>query len=142
MRALELCVPMCRRSIDILAGMTLACGLCAAAQAADAISPASVPADGKITITDYGYRDWGPELVQYTLDPARIQPRNVVLTDAHGGSVPCQIDGNTLSFVASVPKGGSATGHTPRVGVQPPRPIARIGNHHVRVPPRQQGDPV
>ncbi len=70
---------------------------------------ATVPADGRMTITDYGYRDWGPELVSYTVDPGRFKPGQVVLVDGRGKPVPHQIDGNTLSFVASVPKGSSVT---------------------------------
>jgi len=34
----------------------------------DPMAPAEVPADGRISVTDYGYRDWGPELVHYRVD--------------------------------------------------------------------------
>jgi len=33
------------------------------AAAEDAPQPRAVPPGGKITMTDYGYRDWGPALV-------------------------------------------------------------------------------
>ena len=89
--------------------LLVTCGGCAAAQMADPTARARVPADGKITITDYGYRDWGPELVNYTVDPAHVSAETLSLVDASGKSVPFQIDGDTLSFVASVPKGGTAT---------------------------------
>lgn len=84
-------------------------GGCTMARSATAPTRASVPADGKITIADYGYRDWGPQLVNYTVDAARFRPGAVVLVDADGRPVPFQIDGDTLSFVAAVPKGGAAT---------------------------------
>ena len=89
--------------------LLMACGGCAAAQAANPTARARVPADGKITITEYGYRDWGPELVNYTVDPARFAPGGAELLDAAGAMLPFQIDGDTLSFVASVPKGGAAS---------------------------------
>ena len=85
-----------------------ACSGCALAQKTNLPVRATVPADGKITITDYGYRDWGPELVNYTVDPARFRPGGAWLVDDKGQVVPFQIDGATLSFVASVPKGGRA----------------------------------
>jgi hypothetical protein len=84
------------------------CG-CAMSRPVDPMARACVPADGKIIITDYGYRDWGPELVNYTVDPARFRPGTVWLVDEKGQAVPFQIDVATLSFVASVPKGGRAT---------------------------------
>ena len=67
-----------------------------------------VPKDGRIRITDYGYRDWGPELVHYRLDTQRFPPGRLVLTDAAGKAVPFQVDGGVLAFVASVPKGETA----------------------------------
>lgn len=73
------------------------------------MSPAEVPADGRISVTDYGYRDWGPELVHYRVDLKRFQPDKVVLVDSRAEWVPHQFDGNTLSFIASVPRGGTAT---------------------------------
>ncbi len=69
---------------------------------------AQVPADGNITLTDYGYRDWAAELVHYTVDTKLFKPGKVVLRDATGAEVPCQIDGNVLSFVAALGKGQTA----------------------------------
>ena len=37
----------------------------------------SVPADGKITLPDYGYRDWGPDLLHYRVDAKRFPPDRV-----------------------------------------------------------------
>jgi len=82
---------------------------CAATTPAAGPQYRSVPDDGKITLTDYGCRDWGPDLVHYTVDPGRFKPGKVVLLGADGKAVPCQVDGNVLSFVASVKKGTSAT---------------------------------
>src|SRR5262245_8254498 len=79
------------------------------ARVPDPITRRAVPADGGLTITDYGYRDWGPELVQYIVDAQRFPPASTQLVDAAGQVVPCQIDDGVLSFVASVPKGGAAT---------------------------------
>lgn len=75
----------------------------------DPMQRASVPADGRMTMTDYGYRDWGPELVNYTVDTAKFHPGALVLLDGAGKAVPFQIDGNTLSYVAAVPDGGTVT---------------------------------
>ena len=74
----------------------------------DPITRQRVPDDGRIELRDYGYRDWGPELVHYTLDAARFKPNAVSLVEAEGRLIPFQIDGNTLTFVASVPNGGEA----------------------------------
>ena len=67
-----------------------------------------VPEHGKICITDYGYRDWGPELVHYQLDTWQFPPGKLVLLDDAGQAVPFQIDGSVLAFVARVPKGSTA----------------------------------
>ena len=75
----------------------------------DTMQRRSVPASGRITLTDYGYRDWGPELVQYTVDATKFHPGALVLLDNAGKSVPFQINGNILSYVVSVPKGGTVT---------------------------------
>ncbi len=80
-----------------------------AAPVRDPIGRRTVPPDGRIAITDYGYRDWGPELVHYTLDTARFRPGELVLLDPAGRAVPFQIDDGVLAFVASVPKGDRAT---------------------------------
>ncbi len=90
--------------------MTMAClmGLTAAlGQTDDPLQRAAVGEDGRITIADHGYRNWGPELVQYTLDTKRFRPGRLVLLDAAGEAVPFQIDGGVLAFVASVPKGAA-----------------------------------
>ena len=68
----------------------------------------AVPPDGRIRIADLGYRDWGPELVHYALDTARLRPGRLVLLDARGKAVPFQVEGGVLAFVATVPKGGEA----------------------------------
>ena len=75
----------------------------------------SVPPDGRITITDHGYRDWGPELVHYALDTKAFPPGRLVLLDGAGRAVPFQVEEEAagggaaaLAFVASVPKGASA----------------------------------
>ncbi|HUT56336.1 MAG TPA: hypothetical protein VNA25_00515 [Phycisphaerae bacterium] len=53
----------------------------------------TVPPDGRITLTDHGYRDWGPELVHYDLDTKAFRPGNLVLLDAAGRAVPFQGEG-------------------------------------------------
>jgi hypothetical protein len=72
-----------------------------------------VPADGRITLTDYAGRNWGPELVHYRIDTARFVPGRLALLDDNDKAVPFQIkttDGKgLLMFVAAVPKGKSAT---------------------------------
>ncbi|MBA3685389.1 MAG: hypothetical protein H0W72_09125 [Planctomycetes bacterium] len=79
-----------------------------AVSAADPVARTVVPRSGEIVMVDHGYRDWGPELVHYTVDPAVFKPGAVVLRDAAGVELPCQIDGTTLSFVASLGKGARA----------------------------------
>ena len=86
----------------LLAG-TLACA------AVDPMTRASVPADGRVTITDYGYREWVPELVQYRIDTNRFGPGSLVLLDGEGQAVPFQIKDGILAFAATVPKGTSVT---------------------------------
>jgi hypothetical protein len=66
---------------------------------------AAVPADGVIRLTDYGYRDWGPELVHYTLDTKRFPAKKLALLDKDGKAVPCQVNDGMLSFVAGLKKG-------------------------------------
>ena len=83
-------------------------GAGAAAGVEDPIRQAVVPDDGKITLADYGYRDWQGELVHYRVDTKRFRVGSLVLLDAAKQAVPFQIDGRTLAFVASVPKGGRA----------------------------------
>ena len=73
----------------------------------------SVPADGLIRLTDYGFRDWGPEVVRYSMDTPKFLPGRLVLAREDGTSVPLQIktEGgrSTLMFVAAVPKGKTVT---------------------------------
>jgi len=68
-----------------------------------------VPDDGIIRLTDYGFRDWGPELVRYKLDTKKFEPGRLVLLAGDGKAVPFQIQNGTLMFVASVKKGQTAT---------------------------------
>jgi len=66
---------------------------------------AAVPADGKMVLTDYGLREWGPELVSYTLDTKAFPPGRLALLGPDGKAVPFQVEDGTLSFVASLPQG-------------------------------------
>ncbi|HUW34417.1 MAG TPA: hypothetical protein VM223_22650 [Planctomycetota bacterium] len=70
---------------------------------------AAVPDDGVIRLADYGYRDWGPELVRYRIDAGRFQPGKLVLTGPDGAAVPFQVEGGVLSFVAELKKGQSVS---------------------------------
>ncbi|MCL4205921.1 MAG: hypothetical protein KJ000_25845 [Pirellulaceae bacterium] len=70
---------------------------------------AAVPADGRIVLTDHGLRDWGPELVCYTLDAAAFPPGRLALLGPDGKAVPFQVEDGALSFVASLPQGKSVT---------------------------------
>lgn len=70
---------------------------------------AAVPANGKLTLTDYDRRDWGPELVHYTLDTKTFVPGKLVLLGPDGKAVPFQIEDDVLAFVASLPQGKSVT---------------------------------
>ncbi|MCY2952558.1 MAG: hypothetical protein NTU53_11360 [Planctomycetota bacterium] len=72
---------------------------------ADGPQRAAVPGDGVIQLTDHGYRNWGPELVQYRIDPAQFPPGNRVLLSPDGKAVPFQIKADVLSFVAELSKG-------------------------------------
>ncbi|MGD0089665.1 MAG: hypothetical protein ABSE73_07075 [Planctomycetota bacterium] len=69
----------------------------------------SVPDNGIIQLTDYGFRDWGPELVRYTLDTRKFEAGRLVLLAGDGKAVPFQIQDGVLMFVASVKKGQTAT---------------------------------
>lgn len=71
--------------------------------------PASVPANGRIVLQEFGCRDWGPDLVHYRLDPKLFPTGKLALTDAAGRAVPFQIENNVLAFVATLPKGTTAT---------------------------------
>ena len=94
----------------ILASM---CILQAIAAEEQPVPHSAVPDDGIIRLVDYGYRNWGPELVQYTVDPKVFKPGEVVLRNAAGAEVPCQIDGGVLSFVATLAKGKTTRSPTP-----------------------------
>lgn len=74
--------------------------------------PPEVPADGVIRLADHGFRDWGPELLRYSIDPSQFKPGALDLVGPPGDKpVPFQIasvDGKAvLSFVGSVSKGKS-----------------------------------
>ncbi len=73
------------------------------------LSRAAVPENGQIVLTDYEIRDWGPEVVRYTLNTNRFSPVRLALLNAEGHAQPFQLEGNTLSFVASVARGTSVT---------------------------------
>jgi hypothetical protein len=111
----------------LLALCILAGALPTFAQALDPTARAAVPVDGKMTFTDYGYRDWGPDLVEYTIDPVKWAGKLTVL-DPAGKPVPCQVDGNVLSFVAFVPRGQSVTYTLQRGGVAAPSPLQTEAN--------------
>lgn len=98
---------MLRNTIALL--LTLSLCVQALSQTRDPMARSSVPANGILTITDYGFRDWGPQLVQYTVDTSRFRSGQCVLVGQQGHHVPCQIDGDVLSFVATVPQGASVT---------------------------------
>ena len=70
---------------------------------------AAVPADGRLTLTDYDRRDWGPELVHYRLDTKAFVPGKLALLGPDGKAVPFQVEGDLLAFVASLPQGKSVT---------------------------------
>jgi len=69
----------------------------------------AVPDDGTIRLVDCGFRDWGPELVRFTLDTKKFEPGRLVLLASDGKAVPFQVQDGTLMFVAAVPKGKTAT---------------------------------
>ena len=70
-------------------------------------SRAAVPADGRLSLTEYDIRDWGPELVHYTLDTKAFAPGKLALLGPDGKAVPFQVEGNTLAFVAALSQGQS-----------------------------------
>jgi len=97
-----------RRRREFAAGLLLLVG----AMPALCGSRAAVPDNGTITLTDYGYRHWGPELVRYRLDTRRFVPGRLELVDSNGRAVPFQIVNgreSLLEFVAAVRKGETAT---------------------------------
>jgi hypothetical protein len=70
---------------------------------------AAVPGDGVIRLTDYGHRDWGPEVLRYRVDTSRFRQGKPVLLDGEGKAVPFQIKEDVLTFVAGVEKGKSVS---------------------------------
>jgi hypothetical protein len=74
---------------------------------------AAVPSDGRITLTDYGYRDWDPEVVRLRVDSNRFPIGRLALLTEEDRAVPFQmakVDGQgVLTFVAAVPRGKSVT---------------------------------
>jgi hypothetical protein len=70
---------------------------------------ASVPANGRITLTDFGLRAWGPEPVHYTLNTKAFQPGKLVLLGPDGKAVPFQIENDALTFVAFLPASNTVT---------------------------------
>ncbi len=90
-------------------GFVLSTAACAAPPPAAGPQQNVLPADGNITITDYGYRDWPASLLHYTVPAGKMKPGPVCLVDAAGNPVPAQVDGDTLAFVTSLAKGGTAT---------------------------------
>jgi hypothetical protein len=97
------------RLLAVLALVACAVGACAQGSAT---TYAPVPADGLITLTDYGFREWGPELVHYALDTKRFTPGKLALLNDAGQPVPFQVvktpQGAVLEFVAAVAKGGTS----------------------------------
>jgi len=65
------------------------------------------PGMAKFRLTEYGYRNWGPELVRYRIDPNQFPQRNSVLLGPDGKSVPFQINEGMLSFVAEFGQGSN-----------------------------------
>lgn len=83
--------------------------LLAAAGTPPGTGRAAVPADGAIRLAEYGYRDWGPELLRYRVDTKSFPPGKVTLTGPDGKPVPCQVSNyGVLSFVAGLAKGQTA----------------------------------
>src|SRR5574340_235366 len=98
----------------ITRGFTLALAIALGASADSSLGAyRPVPDDGVIRITDYGFRDWGPEVVHYAIDVARFSPGRLVLLDGDGRAVPMQIERGALTFIARVAKGQTAT-YTPQ----------------------------
>lgn len=91
----------------IVGAMLLAGSLAWAAE--DPLQRAAVPDDGRLVLTEYGYRTWGPELVQYRVDTTRFRPGALALIGPDGQRVPFQIDDGVLAFVATLPQGATVT---------------------------------
>lgn len=94
--------------LGILAGLALGGGLPAAGGAAEGgWARRAVGDNGVIRLRDYGYRDWGGELVHYRVDTGRFRPGQLVLLGPDGKAVPFQVRRGVLSFVARLAKGKS-----------------------------------
>jgi hypothetical protein len=91
--------------------------------------PRAVPRDGVITITDYGFREWGPELVHYRLDEREL-PGLVAVYDEADKPIPSQVvqtpQGRLLEFVAAVKKGGTARYRVVSVRSEPGLPPSTL----------------
>ncbi|MBS3764229.1 MAG: hypothetical protein KGZ25_13105, partial [Planctomycetes bacterium] len=107
-----------------------------------------VPKDGRIEMRDYGYRDWGPNLVHYRLPDVDFDADALKVIGPDGDPVAAQVDGRLLSFVASVPKGKTVTYRLSRGGGDPEHALTvkRAGNQidvgnqyfRLRVPAEQK----
>ena len=100
-----------RRVLAELAVCLLCAGTltCAGRAASPAPDMAALPASGRITIADYGYRAWAPALLHYGVAARKLKDGPLCLLDEVGTPVPAQVDGGVLSFVASLDKGGSVS---------------------------------
>ncbi|MCX7933831.1 MAG: hypothetical protein N3A66_01055, partial [Planctomycetota bacterium] len=77
--------------------------------AGETLPSAALPDDKKIVIRDYNWRDWPAAVLHYRLPPGRFKDGPVRVVAGDGQAVPAQINGDTLCFVAALPKGGTAT---------------------------------
>jgi hypothetical protein len=98
-----------RTSVVLCCLLTCFFAVPSASAAGTELPMATVPGDGVIRLTDYGHRDWGPQVLHYRVDTSRFRPGKLVLLDADGKAVPFQIKDNVLSFVAEVEKGESVS---------------------------------
>jgi hypothetical protein len=82
-------------SVFKISCISLAVSLCGLVCGAE--TRAAVPPDGRIVLSDPGLRDWGPELVHYTVNTQVFVPGKLALTGPDGKAVPFQVDGDTLA---------------------------------------------
>ena len=80
-----------------------------AAPPVDPITRRAVPVDGTIAITDFGFRDWGPEPVHYRINGNDFAGGFLSVVDDAGTVVPSQVDNRVLTFMARVDKGRTAS---------------------------------
>ncbi|OPZ25953.1 MAG: hypothetical protein BWZ02_02235 [Lentisphaerae bacterium ADurb.BinA184] len=123
---------MQRVLIGLTAASAMAACVASAAPVPDPLTRRAVPADGKLTLTDYGIRGWGPELIHFTLDTKRFTPGQVTVIGPDGTAVPAQTDGETLAFVASLPKGQSVT-YAVQAQAAGGAPVAAVSTLHVKL---------